>query len=72
MKFNTNTCRFLVLGRNSNQQVTVNVGDSVIENAEEEKLLGVVSFETHVSKLRKKAGNKLVALARISGYMDTN
>ena len=77
MKLNTDKCHFLVLGRNSNQQVTINVGDSVIENTEEEKLLGVVvdkrlNFETHVSKLCKKAGNKLFVLARISGYMDSN
>ena len=42
MKLNTDKCHFLVLGRKSNQQVTVNVGDSAIENAEEEKLLRVV------------------------------
>ena len=77
MKLNTDKCHLLILGRNSNQQVTVNVGDSVIENTEEEKLLGVVidkklNFETHISKLCKKAGNKLSALARVSGYMDTN
>ena len=77
MKLNTDKCHFLVLGRNSNQKVTVNVGDSVIENTEEKKLLGVVvdkrpNFETYVSKLCKKAGNKLFALARISGYIDSN
>ena len=49
----------------------------MIENTEEEKLLDVVvdkrlSFETHVSKLCKQAGNKIFALARISGYMDSN
>ena len=31
-----------------------------------------LNCETHVSKLCKKAGNKLFALARISGYMDSN
>ena len=77
MKFNTDKCYLLILGINSNQQVTVNVGDSVIENTEEEKLLGAVidkrlTFETHISKLCKKAGNKLFTLARISGYMDSN
>ena len=76
MKLNTDKCHLLILGRNSNQQITVNVGDSVIENTEEETLLGVVidkrlNFETHISKLCKKAGNKLFALARISGYMDS-
>ena len=74
MKLNTAKCHLLILGRNSNQQVTVNIGDSVIENTEEEKLLGVVidkklKFETHISKLCKKAGNKnfLPSLA----YLDT-
>ena len=48
-----------------------------MHNSEEEKLLGVVidkrlSFETHISKLCKKAGSKLTALARISGYMNAN
>ena len=31
-----------------------------------------LSFETHISKLCKKAGSKLSALARISRYMDAN
>ena len=31
-------CHLMVLGRNSNQKVTVNAGNSVIENTEEEKL----------------------------------
>ena len=52
MKLNTDKCHLLILGRNSNQHITVNVGDSVIGNTEEEKLLGVVidkilTFETH-------------------------
>ena len=77
MKLNTDKCHLLILVRNSNQQITVNVGDSVIENTEEETLLGVVidkrlNFETHISKLCRKAGNKIFALARISGYMDSN
>ena len=77
MKLNTDKCYSLILGRNSNQQITVTVGDSVIENTEEEKLLGVVidkrlNFETHISKLCKKAGNKLFTLAHIYGYMESN
>ena len=42
MKLNTNKCHLLILGRSSNQQVKVNVGDSIIENAEDKKLLGDV------------------------------
>ena len=29
MKLNTDKCHLLILDRNSNQQITVNVGDSV-------------------------------------------
>ena len=77
MQLNTDKCHLLILGRNSNQQIRVNVGNSVIENTEEEKLLGVVivkrlNLETHISKLFKMAGNKLFALAPISEYMDSN
>ena len=39
MKLNTDKCHLMVLGRNSNQKVTVNVGNSVIENTEEEKVI---------------------------------
>ena len=77
MKWNTDKCHLLILGRNSNEQVTVNIGDSVIGNTKEQKLLGVVidnrlNFESHISKLCKKADNKLSALARVSGYMNSN
>ena len=56
MKLNTDKCHLMVLGRNSNQQVKVNVGNSAIDNTEKEKLLGVVidkqlNFETYISKL---------------------
>ena len=77
VKLNANKCHLLIRGRSSHQKVKVNVGGSIMENSEEEELLGVViderlSFETHISKLCKKAGSKLSALARISGYMDAN
>ena len=36
MKLNTNKCHLLILGRSSHQTVKVNVGDSIIENSEEE------------------------------------
>ena len=74
MKLNTDKCHLLILGRNSNQQVTVNMGGggggSVIENTEEEKLLGVMidirlTFDIHISKFCMKTGSKLFALARI-------
>ena len=48
-----------------------------IHNSENEKLLGVyfdskLNFKTHVTKLCKKAGQKLHALARISNFMNLN
>ena len=75
MKLNADRCHLLILGRNPNQQVTLNIGDSPKENTDGEKLLGVVidkklTFDTNVSKLCKNAGIKLFALARIAGSMD--
>ncbi len=60
----------MVLGKSVNQSVTINIGDSSIENRDEEKLLGVtidnkLTFETHITKLCKKAGDKLFALSRM-------
>jgi len=77
MKLNTDKCHFMILGKSSNQDVTVNVGSSIIGNTEEEKLVGVMidkklTFETHINKLCKKAGNKLFALSRLSLYMNSN
>ena len=77
MKLNKNKCHLLILGRSSHPKVKVNVGDSIIGNAEDKKLIGDVIdkrliFETHISKLCNEAGSKLSALARISRYMDAN
>ena len=54
MKLNADKCHLLILGRNSNQQATLNIGDSVIETTEEEKLLGFLidkklNFDTHIT-----------------------
>ena len=62
MKLNTNKCHLLILGKSSNQQVTVNLGNFIIANSEEEKLPDVMldkSFEAHISTLCKKASSKL-------------
>ncbi len=52
MKLNTDECNLMVLGKSVNQSVKINIGNSSIENTDEEKLLGVriddkLSFETH-------------------------
>ena len=53
------------------------VGNSLIKESIEEKLLGVtidkdLSFKNHLDSLCKKASQKLHALARISKFMDTD
>ena len=57
--------------------ITINIGNECIHNSENEKLLGVyfdneLNFKTHVTKLCKKAGQKLHALARLSNFMNLN
>ena len=52
MKLIADKCHLLILGRKSNQQVILNIGDYVIENTAEEKLLVVVidkklAFDTY-------------------------
>ena len=76
MKLNDDKCHLLVFGDKTND-VSVKVGNSLIKESSEEKLLGVtidknLSFKTHLNSLCKKASQKLHALARISKFMDTD
>ena len=57
--------------------ISITIGNECISNSKNEKLLGVffdneLNFKTHVTKLCKKAGQKLHALARISNFMSIN
>ena len=72
MKTNADKCHLLVTNKSA---VSVNIEDFVINNGNEEKLLGIkidtkLSFENHVSSLCKIASIKLHALAKIVNYMD--
>ena len=72
MKVNADECHLLVT---TNSAVSANIEEFVINNSNEEKILGIktdikVSFENHVSSLCKKASQKLHALTRIVNYMD--
>ena len=72
MKVNADKCHLLVT---TNSAVSANIEEFVINNSNEEKLLGIkidtkLSLENHVSSLCKKASQKLHALARIVNYMD--
>ena len=58
----------------SNDEASIKIDDTDIKSSSSKKLLGVIidnklTFNEHVSKLCKKASNKLHALARISKYM---
>ena len=69
MKLTADKYHLLILGRNSNQQVISNIGDYVLENTQEEKLLGVVidknllSIHISVCCVRRLVANFLPSLA---------
>ena len=72
MKDNADKCHLLVT---TNSAVSASTEEFVINNSNEEKLLGIkidnkLSFENYVSALCKKASQKLHALARIVNYMN--
>ena len=53
---------------------SIKIDDTYVKSSSSKKLLGVlidnkITFNKHVSKLCKKASNKLHALARISKYV---
>ena len=61
--------------RGENTDVSVHIGETMVTESIEEKLLGVtldknLDFKSHVNAIFKKAGQKLYALARISIYMN--
>ena len=58
----------------SRDEASIKIDGTDIKSSSSKKLLGVIidnklTFNEHVSKLCKKASNKLHALARISKYM---
>ena len=70
MKLNQDKCHFLVSG-NTNEFLFAKVGDELIWESPEEKLLGVtidknLNFNSHLSILCNKVGQKVTALARIA------
>ena len=70
MKLNQDKCHFLT-GANTNEHLWLKVGDEMIWESSEEKLLGVtidknLNFNAHLSKLCRKVAQKVSALARVS------
>ena len=70
---NPGKCHYLVLGTISNSD-TINLNGTKLASSSHEKLLGILidrdlRFDKHIKSLRRKAGQKLDALARISNYL---
>ena len=58
----------------TNENMVINIANDKIANSSYEKVLGInfdnkLNFNIHVTKLCKRAGHKLHALARISNFM---
>ena len=73
MKLNSDKCHFLIAA-NTHEHLWLKVGESKIWESSEEKLLGVIidkdlNFNTHLSNLCRKAGQKVSALARVSRFL---
>ena len=70
MKLNQDKCHFVISG-NINELLFAKVGEELIWESSAEKLLGVTidknqNFNSHLSILCKKAGQKVTTLARIA------
>ena len=74
MKLNPDKCRMILSDKDHN--LNISLGNELVSNSECEKILGIhfdskLDFNTHVTKLCSKVGQKLHALARISNFMST-
>ena len=72
-----NPDKFHLLSSNPNPNISVKVDQYEISNSNCEKLLGIIidnklTFNNHVAGLCKKASQKLLALGRVSKYMNMN
>ena len=73
MKANPDKCHLLL---SSDEKCNASIGNHLIENSKQQKLLGVLldnnlKFEKHVNNLCTKASQKLTALCRVSSFMST-
>ena len=76
MKLNQSKCHFLTCG-NTPEHLWVKVGEELIWESKEEQLLGVtidknLNFNSHLSTLCNKVGQKVSALARIAKFLPFN
>ena len=66
-------CHFMCIGRNT-QNNKFEFDNLLLENSKEEVVLGVtvdskLTFDSHIKHMRRKAGEKLSALLRITNYL---
>ena len=71
MQGNSGKCHLIL---STSEPAQIQIGESLIESTNCEKLLGVkidskLSFDKHIKTICKKASNKLRALARVTPYM---
>ena len=74
MKSNNDKCHLLVLNHEGD---SIKIGDQQIAGCTSIKLIGItidnnLNFKEHVTKICKKANQKLHALARIAKYLNTD
>ena len=73
MKLNQDKCHFLIAA-NTNEHLWIKVGNEMIWESSEEKLLGLtidknLKFNSHVRNICKKASQKMYALARLAKFL---
>ena len=73
MKLNQDKCHFLIAA-NTNEHLWIKVGNEMIWESSEEKLLGLtidknLKFNSHVRNICKKASQKMYVLARLAKFL---
>ena len=76
MVLNPGKCHYIVIGDDDPSHKRI-LNNNEIASSNEEKLLGILldsklSFDSHITSLCKKAGQKHSALARINHYLTTD
>ena len=77
MKATEDKCHFMTFGERTTQEVSIDISSCTVNNSKEEKLLGILidvklGFEKRISKIGRKAYNKLFALSRMYAYLGTD
>ena len=76
MTLNPGICHYMVIGSTELLHEII-LNNNKITSSNEEKLLGIfldskLNFESHIGSLRRKAGQKISALARLKNYLTSD